>query len=417
MRRLRSIVLLAALGVAGLARADEPEKLPEACRGFLATKRTKLVRVLGGYEWKYEGLVSAVALSPDGHSVLASVPDLRLCDASSGREVRRFDALDPEGSFASCLAFSPDGKLVASGNDSFVALWNPETGKCTGKVKRPGVKSVVFSPDGKHLATTTDSAVKIWDLGEDEGTFGASIDLPTSSSGELAYSRDGKLILSGGNGALQLWELPSGKLLRAFPVKAGTSVKGVALLPDGSRALSATSDTSMVGELTLWDAKKGTAIRSLRRKRSSGLIASVSFAPNGKLAWAGGACLTPWNLEDGTEGQSLEVARAYPCAFSGDSRLAVTGSRGIHVFDLDVGREVSLLVGHHQAVNALAVQADGSRIVSSGDDGTVRVWDAASGQEVACLGDGKPEHRVDSIAVSPDGSHLIRAATSFASGT
>jgi WD40 repeat protein len=109
--------------------------------------------------------VEAVAFAPDGESFVTGGMNLRLWEAGSGKLIREFPR--PSGARANCLAFSPDGRILAGvDRDGWLALWDPSTGERTACVSaHPGPSfGLAFSPNGQRLATVarTDFAVKIW---------------------------------------------------------------------------------------------------------------------------------------------------------------------------------------------------------------------------------------------------------------
>ena len=111
-------------------------------------------------------LVSAVAFSPDGKTLASGSldSDIKLWDVATGKERA---TLKGHTETVRSLAFSPDGKTLASGGyDNSIKLWDLATGKVQATLKgfTEGVNAVAYSPDGKALAAASDS-VKLWDVG------------------------------------------------------------------------------------------------------------------------------------------------------------------------------------------------------------------------------------------------------------
>jgi len=109
-----------------------------------------------------------VMFSPDGKTLAAryEVSSVRLLDPQTGRPRQTLDVQDP----VSSIAFSPDGKSIASGggDDGVIRLWDPESGKLRRTLKGHSrlVESIVFARDGKTLASGSDDlTVKLWNLG------------------------------------------------------------------------------------------------------------------------------------------------------------------------------------------------------------------------------------------------------------
>ena len=138
--------------------------------------------------------VYAVAFSPDGKLLASASLDCtaRLWDTATGAALQ---TLEGHTAYVSSVAFSPDGKLLASASgDCTVRLWDAATEAALQTIEghTAYVSSVAFSPDGKLLASASgDHTVRLWDAAT--GTALRTLER-YESIGELSFSRDGQYL-------------------------------------------------------------------------------------------------------------------------------------------------------------------------------------------------------------------------------
>ncbi|MCZ2147414.1 MAG: WD40 repeat domain-containing protein [Bryobacterales bacterium] len=147
----------------------------------------------------HHGCIYAVAFSPDGKTVATSSYDklIKLWDASTGKEIRTLkDHIDA----VYALAFTPDGKRLVSGAaDRTVKVWNPETGERLYTFGEPldGINAIALDSTGKMVAAGgLDKTVRIWSRGDKGGELRQSLIAHEDAILQLAWSPDGKMIVS-----------------------------------------------------------------------------------------------------------------------------------------------------------------------------------------------------------------------------
>ncbi len=214
--------LLVPVGALAAGRADDP--LPEG-----ATLR------LGTLRLRHTGDVNAVAFSPDG-KILATAADdtVRFWDVRDGSEVCRLKA---EWA-VKALAFSPDGKWLVRA-DRWVHLHEAATGKLirSFKDKAYSASAVALSADGKLIAAGGSGRVFLWDAASGKALF--------EQRGHrhevlVAFALGGKVLVSVGkdDGDIRCWEVASGKELRRWH-GPGEQISSLAVSPDGKTLATA----------------------------------------------------------------------------------------------------------------------------------------------------------------------------------
>jgi WD40 repeat protein len=240
-----------------------------------------------------------------------------------------------------CVAFSPDGKLLASGSkDKSIKLWNASTNQATATFDgRSGtVWSVAFSPDGSTLASGgMDHSVKLWDVATRR--LHATLQGHSGPVHCVAFSPDGKTLASAGSfdGTVRLWSVIDSQPKAALRADDG-AVLCVAISPDGTLLASAGYE----GAIKLWNVAAGKLAPPRSFNGHTNAVRSLAFSSDGKtLASAG---------EDHTA----------------------------KLWDVGSGRLLSTLKDHAGGVNSVAFSADGRILATAGLDGTVKLWNVSA---------------------------------------
>ena len=369
--------------------------------------------------------IARVAFSPDGKTVATATEGWSI-DVAPGRKVQLWDVATgkerrmlEDGLFRlHCVAFSPDGNLVAAGGGNWeqnpmgeVRLWNVQTGKQAARLvgHRGPVFAIEFSPDGKTVATgSLDSTIRLWDPAT--GQQKREIQGHSSWVGNLAFSPDGKMLASSSSDeTANLWDAATGQRLATFAAHQGWS--GPArFTPDGTTLVTGGAD----GKLQLWDVAKRERGRTIVPPDwladPAEPVTCVAYSPDGKTMATAHESKSVRLREAATgDVRTLLVGHqdvVNSVAYSSDGKTLATASsdKTVRLWDAATGAARTTLEGHTDRVLAAVFSPDGQTLASCGSDKTVRLWDVATGRELTRLY-GHAE-LVRAVAFSPDGKWL-----------
>jgi WD40 repeat protein len=312
------------------------------------------------------------------------------------------------------MALSPDGKLLASGNQTgTVQLWDLATKReiatLSGKRSGAPVIDVAFSPDCRSLAAChDDGAIELWDLARPLAARAVPRPVAlfkghTGWGQSVAFSPDGRILAFGGeNRAVRLWEVPKRRSLTDLRGHTN-AVVSVAFSQDGKTLASGSLDNT----IKLWDVASRRALSTLKGHHD--WVQGVTFSPDGTtLATASDdTTVRLWDTADGREIATLagHKDKVLCVAFSPDGRTLASGGSDntIKLWDVVTRRERTTLKGHNGAVRRVAFSSDGRTLASASVDGTVKLWDPTMERDAPLL---RQKHWIGAITFSPDGKTL-----------
>ena len=289
------------------------------------------------------------------------------------------------------VAFSPDGKTLASSDDAAVRLWDVATRQQIGKPfgGSNGPHAVAFSPDGKTLATgSDDSTVRLWDVATHQ-QIGKPFTGFTGSV-HLAFSPDGKTLATGDDATVRLWNVADRQQI-GKPLTGSTGPYSVAFSPDG-KTLSTGGAGGMV---QLWDVATHQQVGK-PFGGSNGVVWSVAFSPDGKTLATGDAdgAVQLWDVATHQQIDSWSTGGSvFSVTFSPDGKTLAAGSNDhkAWLWDMATDQQIGTFTGSTAAVLSVAFSPDGKTLATGSGDSTVRLWKVVGLGGIATL-KGHTEH-------------------------
>ncbi len=323
------------------------------------------------------------------------------------------------GGYVRGLAFSPDGKMLASigyasrGTRGLV-LWDSETGKAIKQIDTPGNNglSVDWSPGGNSIVFADSSqAVYVCNIHTEK--------MQKIKVGSYCYrvefSHDGNSVFAAARDGMYEFRTRDGKQLRKWKDAAAS------LSADAQGKYLAAADARYNKHkgrpIQVIDLKTGKRVRELTLKKAR--FSDVAISSDGKYVVGapasygrGGVKVPVWETESGKKVREMKVGTRYIRRAEfvpGTHQLVTLGTNGeVHVTDVTTGKQVRTMDLANGSTQTMAVSANGKYVAGAGHTQRIGVWNLQTGKPIY-----KPvghSNRITSIVFSPDGNQLASAS-------
>ena len=305
------------------------------------------------------------------------------------------------------VAVSPDGTQLAIATGIGVWLYDAQTGDeialLTGHTRR--VRSVAYSPNGKTLASGSSSEIRLWD----PSTQAHKTTFMDQQASSLAYSPDGRTLAAGRWQGIDLLNVQTGE--RKSSLSGHTEdVRVLAFSSDGKKLASA-ADHHEDATIFLWNARTGKHLRTLTGHPRN--VHSLTFSPDNSTLASGSRddIIRLWNAKTGKQTRTIEEWSDSLTYFPDGKTIGVGQGGTIVLLNANTGDVSQGLPAHKDGIHSLIFSLDGSTAVSSSWDGTTRVWNVETLSFITIEG----HFNFERIALSPNGKTVavVNAANIF----
>ncbi|QEG36789.1 WD40 domain-containing protein [Bythopirellula goksoeyrii] len=365
----------------------------------------------------HEGPVRGLSFAPDGETLASGGQDnvVRIWQLASGTQVAQ---LRGHASHVRDCVFSPDGEsLLSAGRDAQVKLWQPqryaemvvlEEGP---RGEADAVLAASFSRDGEEVVTAgRDRTSTLWSVADRKPLQHFAEGHEFLASIAQFFDDGSRLATGAGDSTVRIWDVATGTELQVLEGTGYTAA--LAVSPDGRWIASGGAEN----ELQIWDANTGQPIISLAGHEAP--VTSLSFSSDSNmlasgddrgriLLWQRDPQSGNWSITHQLSGHSRSIVDV---AFAQGDRLLVSasGDNTCGIWDVATGTELrDRVLKHPEWINAMDVSDDGTQVLTSCDDGRVRLWSVDDAELLSTFSPAGEDVVYTAVDLSPDGSTAL----------
>jgi WD40 repeat protein len=310
----------------------------------------------------------------------------RLEGAAEGPAAELVSHIEDFSDWVTSVAFSPDGRWLASGSYEQVTLWDVADQQAADPlpVASGFARAVAFAPTGELLAVGGYRDIVLWNVETREQV--RELKGHRGYVADLAFSADGRRLASAGEDrTARMWDVATGEPVQIFEGHS-YPLNGVAISPDGSLLATAAGDETRLtqpGEVKLWSVDTGEELRTFPPHEMAAL--DVAFSPDGAL-------LVSTSLDEKANVYIVGSGEAHgffgghsrpttSVTFTANGRIVITGSGGrfkgkneVRFWAHEDGEEFGAISFHSAKISGIALSPDQRLLATASYDKTLSIW-------------------------------------------
>lgn len=322
-----------------------------------------------------------VTISPDGNLIASACMDntVKIWDARTGKNIF---VLKGHKGFVLNVAFAPDGRKLASAGLGSIIIWDVTTGDIIKEINDAST-IVSFSPDSRQIAFDSFAGtIKVWDIQTETIVHEFTGDFPEQIA-FLGYSPDGKTIISSFNdNSVRGWDVKTGKQTITM-YGHRDKVIAASFSPDCKHLATLSLDSTV----RIWnlDIQQSEHIF----KGNKGIFTSILYSPDGQhiISSSEDNSIKKWNASTCEYMETIQECQDDVSSLALDSKgTMIVYKTGPFIGLCELSTEHDNMVLRHQAaVNSIAYDVEGEKIVSASWDETIKIWDSKTHKELLSI--------------------------------